>query len=888
MGASQLIPTALLWMFVSTALPTAQEVPSNTVAGLTMDVWKLDGALPQWPQLIAGQSPNLSRVVGDISHIRGPLHCAEGEISNHFIGELRGWLKVDHAGRYLLRLVGDDGAQIILDGNRLMDSESRPGFVAEGGADLEVGMHALRIPFYQDEGKFALSLQWAPPGEVGYHAIPADMLRTDAGQTFVTSPGIKRHDALGSLRLPGDGRPLTAVHPAYRLDDFRPRGFEPQVGALCPMNDGRLAVATWDARGAIWILDPAATTGPAHPPQLFAQGLSEPLGLLEADDGFIVAQKGEITHVRDRDGDGCADSFDALAFGWPHSANYHEFLFNLVQRNNRYWFATSVPLRGGLTDYLPSTLGDFPVSDGPGSLWSCDLAGGTLSREARGLRTPNGMDQTVDGELFGCDNQGSWLPSSRMNHLHCGGFYGHQERRAGSEIAEPPVVWFPHGEIGNSPSQPVLVVDGPHRGQMYVGDVTYGGIQRVAVSRIGEIYQGTLFMHSQGLEAGVNRLAWGRAADRSLYVGGVGANGNWNHKGKTFGLQRLTPNWRTDESPDVARSAAFEVVRVDAQPHGILVTLSSPVDRALLDDSAHYEVTAWRYEAREAYGGPKVDPHKVRVTHIESSPDGRQVRLDLDPWRTGEVVSLRLVELSDRAGRAPWSTESWSTINAIPSQNLPFSNFVGSPPRPASAITLFDEMSDKSLSPWKRERGELITPTVAAIGEGDLITQQSFTDVFLHFEWLSPPGGSVAEGQRNGNGGVKLAQRYEVQIMNTPVAPYPPKINEAGSIYRQHAATTNASTGAGTWQSYDIWFTAPRWDGLTKISNARMTLVWNGVLVHDDVEVAKQTGMSAAEEPGAHPILFQAHPTDAQGPVRLRNIWCADLNALPRAKTLDQ
>ncbi len=883
-----MIPAALLSLAIATAFGTTQDVPSNTAPGLTMDVWRLDGALPQWPQLIAGQTPNLSRIVESVSDIRGPLRCAEGEISDHFIGELRGWIKIDHAGRYLLRLVGDDGAQVIVDGKRLLDSESRPGFVAEGGADLAVGMHSLRIHFYQDGGKFILSLQWAPPGEVGFHAIPAHVLRTDAGQTFVTSPGIKRHDAFNSMRAPGDGRPLVAVHPAYRLDDFRPRQFEPQVGALCAMEDGRLALATWDSQGAIWILDTDSPTDSADPPHLFAQGLSEPLGLLEGEDGFIVAQKGEITHVRDRDGDGCADSFDALALGWPHSANYHEFLFNLVRRQNRYWFATSVPLRGGLTDYLPSTLGDFPVSDGPGSLWSCDVSGGVVRRDARGLRTPNGMDQGVDGELFGCDNQGSWLPSSRMNHLRSGGFFGHQERRAGSEVADPPVVWFPHGEIGNSPSQPVLVIDGPHRGQMYVGDVTYGGIQRVAVSRVAGSYQGTLFMHSQGLEAGVNRLVWGSAGDRSLYVGGVGANGNWNHKGKTFGLQRLIPSWASGESPDTARSAAFELLRVDAQPHGVLVTLSAPVDRALLESSAHYEIEAWRYEPAEAYGGPKVDAHEVRVTHIESSPDGRQVRLTLDPWRSGEVVSLRLVNLTDRAGRQPWSTESWSTINAIPLQELPFSNFVGSPARPASAITLFEGVSDESIAPWKRERGELITPVVDAVGESDLITDQKFTDVFLHVEWLSPPGGSVADGQRNGNGGVKLAQRYEVQIMNTPVAPHPPKFNEAGSIYRARAASVNASTGAGTWQSYDIWFTAPRWEGLTKVSSARLTLVWNGVLVHDDVEVTNATGMSAAEKPGAHPILFQAHPTDAQGPVKLRNIWCADLTALPSAGSLGQ
>lgn len=864
----------------------AQDAPPHTARGLTMDVWRLNGALPEWPEVVQGQTPNISVIVESIDSIRDPLTDGEGELTDCFAGVLRGWLRIDVAGRYLLRLVGDDGARVIIDGTTLLDSESRPAFVAEGGADLTVGLHSLRIPFYEDGGKFVLSLQWSPPGEVGFLPIPSEALRTDAGQTFVTSPGIKRHDSAMITRSAGDGRPLESVHPAYRLEHFRARDFQPQVGALAPLPDGAIAVATWDSRGAIWIVptDHADGVEPSQP-HLFAEGLGEPLGMIAAQDGFIVAQKGEITHVRDRDGDGTADSFEAIALGWPHSANYHEFTFNLVESHGRLWCATSVPLRGGLTDYLPGSDGDFPVSNGPGSLWSIDVATGDLRREARGLRTPNGMCLGVDGELFGCDNQGSWLPASRMNHLHGGGFYGHQEARDGVDVADPPVVWFPHGEIGNSPSQPILVVDGPHRGQMYVGDVTYGGIQRVAISKVGDHYQGTVFMHSQGLEAGVNRLAWGGGDDRALYVGGVGANGNWNHNGKTFGLERLAPAWTPQQSPDAARSAAFEMLRVDAQPSGVLVTLSSPVDPAVLNDSAHFELRAWRYEPRESYGGPKVGEHLVRVTHAESSPDGRQVRLTLDPWRVGEVVSLRLRGVVDLDGRSPWATESWSTVNAMPAVSQSFSRFVGSPQRPPKSHTLFGADSLAPLAPWRIDHGELITPCVEVVGQSDLTTSETFGDLFLHVEWLSPAGGTVEDAQRNGNGGVKIAQRYEVQIMNTPTAPHVAAFNEAGSIYRQRAATVNASTGAGTWQTYDIWFTAPRWQGQDKVANARMTVVWNGVLVHDDVEIKNQTGMSAAEAPGDHPVLFQAHPSSADGPVKLRNLWYAEAGVVPAPPT---
>ncbi len=95
------------------------------------------------------------------------------------------------------------------------------------------------------------------------------------------------------------------------------------------------------------------------------------------------------------------------------------------------------------------------------------------------------------------------------------------------------------------------------------------------------------------------------------------------------------------------------------------------------------------------------------------------------------------------------------------------------------------------------------------------------------------------------------------------------------------ACGARASTGAGTWQSYDIWFTAPRWDGDRKIADARMTVAWNGVLVHDDVAVPKPTGMSAPESPGTSPILLQSHASDCPDPVRFRNIWAAEGANMP-------
>ena len=169
---------------------------------------------------------------------------------------------------------------------------------------------------------------------------------------------------------------------------------------------------------------------------------------------------------------------------------------------------------------------------------------------------------------------------------------------------------------------------------------------------------------------------------------------------------------------------------------------------------------------------------------------------------------------------------------------------------------------------------------------GDLVTRTVMGDHRLHVEWLAPPGGA---GQMAGNSGVYLQGRYEIQVLGTLPGDAAPAKNEAGAIYNVKAADVNASTGPGTWQSYDVWFRAPRFEGGRKVEDARVTVLWNGRLVHDDVAIAGPTGSAqvGGEEPRpagdvqVGPLVLQAHATDAEGPVRYRNVWVAPLAPPP-------
>ena len=177
---------------------------------------------------------------------------------------------------------------------------------------------------------------------------------------------------------------------------------------------------------------------------------------------------------------------------------------------------------------------------------------GAVEYVAGGLRTPHGIGWGPDDSIFVTDNQGGWLPANKLIHIQPGKFYNHyttgptgQPGRFDNQRPTPPAVWIPHNEIGNSPSQPMLIPSGPFAGQMWVADVTYGGIQRAFLEKVEGEYQGAYFRMTQGLESGITHMAL--EDDGSIIVGGLGAGGNWGQEGKLqFGLQKIVPNGTRD------------------------------------------------------------------------------------------------------------------------------------------------------------------------------------------------------------------------------------------------------------------------------------------------------------------------------------------------------
>ncbi|MGI5254526.1 family 16 glycoside hydrolase [Actinacidiphila glaucinigra] len=983
--------SALLTSGLATATAGAEERPFADLPpqepGVTLRVFDIQSPLDELCDLKPAQTPNVDRLIPTADWT-----STDGfGFTDNFVSQILGNINVPEAGSYTFRLISDDGSRLFVGGQQVIDHDGLHGAEPKDGEiTLTPGYHALHIDHFDRGGGQQVTLQWKPPGAADFAVVPNSVLSTDAGVVRVTAPG--RKECEGSYDTPGDGLPLTSVNPGYTLTDLRPAGFEPQVSAMDWLPDGRLAVTTWGGssvdEGAVYVLD--HVTGDTGPERVtykkIAGGLKEPMGVKYVDGKLYVSEKHQLTELSDLEGDNSADEIRKVA-EWPYGGNFHEFAFGLLYEDGNFYLNLSVAINygGATTDPQPAA--------NRGSTIKVNKNTGKVSYLAGGLRTPNGIGRGPGGELFVTDNQGGWLPASKLVHIKQDRFFNHYTNPDGpfdDRAVTKPVLWLPQNEIANSPSTPMLLKKGPFAGQLLFGDVTYGGIQRADLEKVDGEYQGAVFRHTQGLEAGITRISTG--PDGAIYAGGLGADGNWGQEGKLrFGLQKLTPNGTN----------VFDIKTMRATRDGFELTYTKPLseETAAKLTSGAYTVEQWRYVPTPAYGGPKVDEEELPVAAARISGDRRTVRITVPGLQTDRVVHVRSPRpFASSDGEQLWSTEAWYTLNARPGPESPvtaydaesarlsggadidtehagytgggFADGFGTP----GATATFDVDAPKkgtydvglryangphpftgtktigvsvnggqplrtslpSTGAWNRwstrsERLELrkgrntITYTygpedtghvnldmievrrpggrvdlfsggsVATAWQhtdgrsvewphsaeesievccGDIRTKQAFGDFRLHVEFRVPKLPDDVTGQDRGNSGIYLQDRYELQILDSfGVAQL--ASNEAASIYNKKAADLNAATAPETWQTYDIVFRAARFDAAgSKTDDARITVVWNGRKVHDDVAVDGPTGGGDAESAAAGAIRLQDHGNK----VRFRNLWIEPLD----------
>ncbi|GAB4159848.1 MAG: hypothetical protein Tsb009_37170 [Planctomycetaceae bacterium] len=452
-----------------------------------------------------------------------------------------------------------------------------------------------------------------------------------------------------------------------------PNGIVLEAGGIHPVGKGAIAVST--RRGEIYTVHNAFSKNVADIKfKRFAHGLHEVLGIVEKDGWLYATQRGELTRLKDTDGDGRADLFETVNDDWGITGDYHEYAFgSKFDKDGNIWialcltgsFSSQTAYRGWCVRITPE---------------------GKLIPTCSGLRSPGGIGANAKGDMFYTDNQGPWNGTCSLKWLRPGSFQGHpggnrwydlpavkkhmgkrpKDPVSGSRIMveakkipeyEPPAVLFPYKKMGQSASGIACDVTngkfGPFAGQMFVGDQTHSTVMRCFLEKVGGHYQGACFPFRSGVGSGA--LSLEMTKNGTLFVGGT--NRGWGSRGrKPFSLDRLT--W-TGKVP-------FEVKEMRAKPDGFELVFTKPVDPRTATDPKSYSLQTYTYIFQAAYGSPEVDHTKPTIKSIRLSEDGKSVRLVIDGLQIGHVHELHLEGVRSSKNLPLLHKEAYYTLNYLP------------------------------------------------------------------------------------------------------------------------------------------------------------------------------------------------------------------------------
>jgi len=431
-----------------------------------------------------------------------------------------------------------------------------------------------------------------------------------------------------------------------------------RTSALDFFPDGRLVLATHG--GDIWIVEGVDDELKSMRWHRFASGLYEPFGVKVVGGKIHVTCKDRLTRLHDLNGNGEADFYESFSADDDVSTFFHAFNFGLVtDTDGNFYYAKS----GQYTDYKL-----------PGSVIKVSPDGKRRSVHCTGFRTPNGIGITPDDRITVSDNQGSWMPASKVSLTREGGFYGYVQTHTrpgkwqpdggkinAKKVVPPqtfdqPIIWMPQN-VDNSSGGQVFAGDerwGPLAGKLLHTSFGKGWLFYLMQQTVGDAEQAALVRLPLDFDSGIQRARVG-PHDGQLYATGLNGWNGGGRKGLSEGcIQRVR----------YTGADATLLLDTQVQKDAIVLTLN---ERLTDVKPGQFAIRQWNYKWTQGYGSKqfsvrepaKTKPDKVDVKSVRQ--DGKSITLELP-----ELVPVH--QLHIKINHPAFEEEIYLTINAVPEE----------------------------------------------------------------------------------------------------------------------------------------------------------------------------------------------------------------------------
>jgi hypothetical protein len=443
-----------------------------------------------------------------------------------------------------------------------------------------------------------------------------------------------------------------------------------RTSALAFFPDGRMVVSTHG--GDIWIVSGVDRELEGLQWTRFAAGLYEPFGLQVVDDKIYVTCKDRLTRLHDLNDDGEADFYESFSADDDVSTFFHAFNFDL-QRDSEgnFYYAKS----GQYTSYKE-----------PGSVIKVSPDGKTREVYCRGFRTPNGMGMMPDGRPTVSDNQGSWMPASKISLCDPGGFYGYAQtfrtehwapnggaidhtKVIAPDTFDQPIIWMPQNFDNSSGGQ--LWIDdkrwGPLSGKLLHTSFGKGWLYYLMLQEVDGIEQAAIVKIDLDAETGIHRAAV-NPVDGQVYT--TGLNG-WNGGGRKGLAQGGISRYRFTGTHSPL------LTNVTVKENGITLDFNFALDQNSATNPETYELYQWNYAWTRNYGSAyysvknplEEGEDEIRIKKAVLSEDGMSVHLVIPNIQPVNQVEINF-EVEGINGLI-FKEQAYLTINAVPGGKQP-------------------------------------------------------------------------------------------------------------------------------------------------------------------------------------------------------------------------